>query len=114
MDVERASDDLKFIQDCVRHGRVFWTYHVNMRLRQREIDRLMVRDSVDTYEVIERYTQSEASRYLPSCLVRAECHTEPIHILFALDRDGNNVRVITVYRPDPQRWEDNYRRRKTI
>ncbi|MCL6476478.1 MAG: hypothetical protein K6U75_15675 [Firmicutes bacterium] len=46
--MERASDDLKFIQDCVRHGRVFWTYHVNMRLRQREIDRLMVRDSVDT------------------------------------------------------------------
>jgi hypothetical protein len=114
MDVDRANDDLKFIQDRVRQGHVFWTYHVNMRLRQREIDRLVVYDSVDTYEVIERYTQSEASRYLPSCLVRAEYQTEPIHILFALDRDGNNVRVITVYRPDPQRWEDNYRRRKAI
>jgi len=25
-------DPLSFIQNCIREGRLFWSYHVNMRL----------------------------------------------------------------------------------
>ncbi|CBE67441.1 conserved protein of unknown function [Candidatus Methylomirabilis oxygeniifera] len=35
-----------------------------------------------------------------------------IHILFALDREGDTVRVITVYRPDPAEWDADFLRRK--
>ncbi len=106
------ANDLAFVQQCVRQGRLLWTYHATMRLRKRGISRQMVVESVDTYEVIESYAQSKASRYLPSCLVRAEYHGEPFHALFALDRESNYVRVITVYYPDPQIWEEGFRRRK--
>jgi len=27
------------------------------------------------------------------------------HVLFAIDRDGDNVRLVTAYRPDPEEWE---------
>ena len=66
-----SESDLAFIQRCVREGRLLWTYHVNMRLRQRRVARPMVTESMDSYQIIEQYPQSQASRYLPSCLVYA-------------------------------------------
>jgi len=104
--------DLAFIQRCVHEGRLLWTYHVNMRLRQRRVARSMVTESVGSYQIIEQYPQSQTSRYLPSCLVYAEHHGEAIHILFALDREGDTVRVITAYRPDPSEWKAGFLRRK--
>jgi len=107
-----AEPSLAFIQGCVREGRLFWTYHVNMRLRQRSVSRETVTGSADSYEIIEEYPRNPASRYLPACLVYAEHDGAPAHIVFALDREGRNVRVITVYRPDPDEWEADLRRRK--
>jgi hypothetical protein len=107
-----GESDLAFIQRCVREGRLLWTYHVNMRLRQRGVTRLTVTESVDSYEIIEHYPQSQTSRYLPSYLVYAEYGGEASHILLAVDREGDAVRVITVYRPDPAQWEAGFRRRK--
>ena len=109
-----SESDLTFIQRCLREGRLLWTYHVNMRLRQRRVARSMVTESVDSYQIIEQYPQSQTSRYLPSCLVYAEHHGEAIHILVALDREGDIVRVITVYRPDPAQWEAGFMRRKEL
>lgn len=104
--------DLGFIQRCVREGRLLWTYHVNMRLRQRGIARRMVTESTDSYRIVEYYAQSQASRYLPSHLIYAEHNGEAIHVLFAVDAEGDTVRVITVYRPDPSEWEADFLRRK--
>lgn len=107
-----AESDLAFIQRCVREGRLLWSHHVNMRLRQRRVSRSLVMESVDSYQIIEQYPKGRTSRYLPSCLVYAEHHGEAIHTLFALDRGGDTVRVITLYRPDPARWEVGFLRRK--
>ena len=104
--------DLAFIRRCVREGQLLWTYHVNMRLRQRDIARRMVTESVDSYRIVEHYPQSQVSRYLPSYLIYAEHNGKAIHILFAVDTEGDTVRVITVYRPDPSEWEVGFLRRK--
>jgi hypothetical protein len=47
------SDPLDFIRDCVRNRRIYWTYHVNMRLKDRFLDRGMILESADAYEIIE-------------------------------------------------------------
>jgi len=47
------SDPLDFIRDCVRNRRIYWTYHVNMRLKDRFLDREMILESADAYEIIE-------------------------------------------------------------
>lgn len=107
-----AESDLAFIQRCVREGRLLWSYHVNMRLRQRRISRSLVTESVDSYQIVEQYPQGRTSRYLPSCLVYAKHREEAIHTLFALDKEGDTVRVITVYRPDPAEWDAGFLRRK--
>ena len=103
------SDPLPFIKDCVKNGRLYWTYHVNMRLTARDIGRAMIIASVDTYEIIEAYP---GDKYLPSYLVFARHENHAIHLLFATDVSGHNVRVVTAYRPDPREWKTDLKKRR--
>ena len=102
-------DPLSFIRDCVQSHSVVWTYHVNMRMKERFIDRTMIMQSTGTYEIIESYPHD---RYLPSYLVRASCDDCVFHILFAVDIQNTNVRIITAYYPDQESWIDDFKRRK--
>jgi hypothetical protein len=107
----RIPDDaLSFIQACVRIRRVFWTYHVNMRLKGRFIPRKAVLDAVESYEIIEAYPED---KYLPSYLVLARFGGDAVHVLFAADVEGNNVRVVTAYRPSAREWESDLRMRRS-
>ncbi len=98
-----------FIQRCVRSRRILWTYHVNMRLWGRHITRREILDAVDSYEVVEAYPED---KYLPSYLVFAKHEGAAFHVLFAADVEGDNVRVVTAYRPGPEDWEPDSRTRR--
>lgn len=52
-----SDDPLDFIRRCVREGRILWTYHVNMRMKDRFISRRMILESIDNYEIIESYPE---------------------------------------------------------
>jgi len=52
-------EPLVFIQDCVRARRIIWTYHVNMRLKERFIPREWIIASVNGYELIESYPRDK-------------------------------------------------------
>ena len=105
----RPDDPLEFIRQCVSDGNIYWTYHVNMRLRSRKIVRKAIVDSLEKYEVIEAYPED---KYLPSYLVWTEYESLILHVLFAVDSQGGNVRVVTAYRPDPLEWVGGFKRRK--
>jgi hypothetical protein len=101
--------ELEFIRECVRSGRVFWSYHSNMRLESRAIPRREVLESVETCEIIQHYP---ADRPLPTCLcLGRDGRGDPLHFVVAMDRDGRNIRLVTVYRPDPAQWEPGFRER---
>jgi hypothetical protein len=100
---------LDFIQRRVRHGKVLWTYHVNMRMRHRFISRRPIVDSHPDYEIIEEYPED---KYLPSYLVYSKYSGDIFHILFAVDVAGDNVRIITAYRPSPEEWEEDFMTRR--
>ena len=36
----------------------------------------------------------------------------PFHVLFAADADGDNVRIVTAYRPNADEWESDLKSRK--
>ena len=111
MSVDRSppDDPLGFIRRCVRQGKVYWTYHINMRLQGRFISRQSILDAVDTYEVIESYPED---KYLPSYLVYATREDKVFHVLFAVDVPAEQVRVITAYRPDPEAWAIDQKTRR--
>ncbi|MBI4608966.1 MAG: DUF4258 domain-containing protein [Candidatus Rokubacteria bacterium] len=90
-------------------GRIFWTYHVNMRLAGRFIPREAILAAVDTYQLVEAYPDD---KYLPSYLLLARHGEEAFHVLLAVDVEGDNVRVVTSYRPDPDEWQPDLKTRR--
>lgn len=81
-----------------------------MRLQARFITRAVIIGSVDQYELIASYPED---KYLPSYLVFARTDEDYFHILFAVDVAENQVRVVTVYRPDPGEWDPALKSRRT-
>jgi len=102
-------DPLGFIRRCVRERKILWTYHANMRLHGRFLDRRSILDAVEVFEIIESYPDD---KYLPSYLVHGQIDEMAFHVLFAADVAGDNVRVVTSYRPDPGDWEQDLKTRR--
>lgn len=102
-------DPVGFVQDHVRRGLILWTYHVNMRLAGRFISREAILAAVDAYQLVEAYPDD---KYLPGYLILARRGEESFHVLFAVDVAGDNVRVVTSYRPDPGEWQADLKTRR--
>ena len=102
-------DPLGFIQRCLRERKVYWTYHVNMRLAGRYISRDEILGAAETYSIVEAYPDD---KYLPSYLLLARPAGDPFHALFAADVEGDNIRVVTAYRPNLDEWEPDLRTRR--
>ena len=103
------ADPVTFIRECLRDGRIFWTYHVNMRLGQRFIARETIISAVESYEIVESYPDD---KYLPSYLLLGRRGEEVFHALFGVDVDGRNVRVVTAYSPSPEEWDADMKTRR--
>jgi hypothetical protein len=103
-------DPLSFIRECIRGGRIFWTYHVNMRLGQRFIDRKTIISATQSYEVVEAYPND---KYFPSYLLLGRHGGEAFHVLFGTDVNGQNVRIVTAYYPSPDEWELDLKTRRS-
>ena len=103
------TETIAFIRKCVKEGKILWTYHVNMRLVGRFISREMLLSAVDSFEIIEAYSDD---KYLPSYLVYATHKTQVFHLHIAVDRDSDNVRIVTAYRPNQDKWETDLKTRR--
>jgi hypothetical protein len=111
MDRKYQKDLLQFVRRCVELGKILWTYHVNVRLKGRFIPRQAIIESYRQYKIIEEYPED---KYLPSYLIYSEYNGDVFHILFAVDIEGENVRIITAYRPNPDEWEGDLKTRRNI
>lgn len=100
---------LDFIKSCIRRRNIHWTYHVNMRMRNRFIERRKILDAVESFEIIEHYPDD---KYLPSYLVWAQQGIEIFHVLIAVDKLNDRVLIVTAYKPDDERWESTYKKRR--
>ena len=80
-----------------------------MRLQQRAVTAEMLSDAISTLEIIEAYPHD---KYLPSFLVRGESSGSVFHAQIAVDLDGDNIRVVTMYTPEPNEWDENLRARR--
>jgi hypothetical protein len=78
-------------------------------------DGLLLEDilaSVNSSVVVEDYPDYHKG----SCVLvlQTDTHGSPIHVLWGIPRGADSPAVlITAYRPDPERWSENYLRRKS-
>ena len=71
-----------------------------------------VETSLATGTVIEVYP--DGHRPLPDCLVLALLSAgDPFHAVIAVDGPNHRIFLVTIYRPDPARWSDDWTRRRS-
>ncbi len=90
-------------------ARIVFSIHALKRMFERSISRVHVLHVMRTGEVIKEYPHD---RPYPSRLVLGWWENHPLHIVVGLDKEKQTSVIITVYGPDPDEWELDYRRKK--
>lgn len=90
-------------------GHLVFRPHAIQRMFERGISTPQVRRALEEGQVIEDYPDD--SPY-PSRLVLGWHESRPIHVVAAHNEEENETIVITVYEPDPQKWDSDFRRRR--
>ena len=102
--------DIEDLIDAIRQNRLRISDHAD---EEAESDRLSFDEvffSVLRGEIIEDYPDDKP---YPSCLIYGDSFRgEPVHSVWAFNKETKWAVLITVYRPDPDRWIDWRTRRK--
>ena len=97
------------IIDAIRSNRLRITDHADEEAQTDKLSFDEIFFSVFQGEIIEDYPYDKP---YPSCLVYGDTFTgEPVHSVWAYNPDNQWAVLITVYRPDPNRWIDWRKRR---
>lgn len=76
---------------------------------ERRISDEAVKHVLQTGEAIENYPDDKP---YPSQLILGWSGNRPLHVVVAENNVDDEIIVITVYEPDRDRWNDNFRSRK--
>lgn len=101
--------DIRQIIEAIREGKVRVTDHADEEAHDDELTLDQVEQSTLDGEIIEDYPTGKP---YPSCLVLGPAEDgRPVHSVWAYNALTSWAVLITVYRPDPDRWVD-WRQRK--
>lgn len=102
--------ELSEIIDAIRANRIKITDHADEEAANDHLKFEEIFHSVLHGEIIEEYPKDKP---FPSCLIYGKSSKgEPIHSVWAYNKETKWAAIITVYRPDPARWIDWRKRRK--
>ena len=88
--------------------KITFRVHAIQRMFQRSISADEVRQVLSIGEVIEDYQDDTP---YPSNLILGWIKGRPIHVVAAYNSEEEEIVVITVYEPDPQQWDQDFRKR---
>lgn len=84
--------------------------HAIQRMFERRINDVDIRNVLVNGETIEDYPDDTP---YPSRLVLGWSGTRPLHIVIADNAKDSECIIVTVYQPDPEQWNSDFKRRKT-
>lgn len=93
----------------MEHSQITFSGHAIRQMFRRGITKQAVLDVIGYGQVIIDYPDDIP---YPSCLMLGFVNDEPIHIVFALDRESKTGIVITAYIPAPQLWSEDFKSRR--
>ena len=96
--------------DSFRRFQRFYKKHALKRMIERDISFDDVVHAVGNGQVIAEYLDDSP---LPSCLVSGHSiDSGPLHVVFSIDSENQEVYVITTYIPNAEIWNETFDRRK--
>jgi hypothetical protein len=97
--------DIQVLRSYCTDKQIVLTEHLLTRMRQRSIKYEDVKRTILTGEIIEQY---ETDYPFPSCLIS----DGTFHLVCSLGNE--HLYIITAYRPDPSKWEQDGKTRKEL
>jgi len=92
-------------------AKILWSRHGILELVNEDWNRVLLEEAFQYSEIIEDYPPLH--RPLPDCLVMTRLATgEPCHAVLAIDAAKDRLFVVTVYKPDAEEWENDYKTRR--
>lgn len=107
---DRRAFPLAAAISTLRAGRLVWRAHVLRRMVERGIGRSEVFGAIIAGEVIEEYPDD--SPY-PSALLLGFVEGRPLHVVLAFDEAAPDMYIITAYEPSPDKFEPDWKARRT-
>ena len=104
------SSTFEAVRAAISNGAIQVSRHA---VRELEADDLLLDEVLDTIlngELIEDYPEALRG---PCCLVGGLLQTQEwVHTVWGWDSESGIAVLITAYRPDPQKWEGDFRTRR--
>jgi len=94
---------------AIQEERIEWSVHSFRKMLQRGISREAVKRIVCAGEIIENYPDDKP---FPSALFFGMWQNQPLHAVVAYDVSARKIFVVTVYRPDEEHFESDFRVRR--
>lgn len=93
-----------------RNYRRVYRVHALQKMFQRNIELNDIDNILKNIKIIEEYHDDKP---FPSCLCLGYTKRKrPLHIVFSVNDNDKTVFIITVYEPDPGKWDQKFERRK--
>ena len=93
----------------VKKGRLRWQKHALERMLERDIYRSDVISVLENGEIIEEYSEDYP---FPSVLILGYKEKTPVHVVVGIDKNNEWCYIITVYKPDKEHFEPNFKTRR--
>jgi hypothetical protein len=88
---------------------VYFTGHAIRRMFERTISRTEVMQAVRFGEVVVKYADDEP---FPSFLMLGQVDDRHFHVVVAIEEESKTCYIVTVYVPDPEQWEADFKTRR--
>ena len=106
------SNHIDFIVGEVKGGQGAVNFNARFRESPGAIKTVLHRFGAFDDPEISRVMVTVPALLGPSYLILARHGSGAFHVLFATDVEGDNVRVVTSYRPDPGEWQTDLKVRR--
>ena len=91
------------------NAKIIFRVHALQRMFERGVSCKKVRQVLERGKTIEDYSSETAE---PSRLILGFQGKHPIHIVASENSKANEITIITVYTPDPNRWNKDFKSRR--
>ena len=83
--------------------------HAIERMFQRDISEYIVQKTITDGEIIENYLDDKPYPSFLALTFEDKNLDKPIHVVYA--KNGNDIIIITAYRPNKSKWTNTYKAR---
>ena len=94
----------------MNNPKVLFRVHAIQRMFERSISAKKISQSLQSGETIEDYSGEMPE---PSRLILGFQGKRPFHVVTSENPETNEITIITVYIPDPDKWDKDFKSRRS-